>query len=219
MEPGAANGHPHVLGQGAHQPQVVLRELHPVRALHVERARDPPPFEKGDAHLGGYPPNGAQERGIRAHVLEEYGLAGARDAVHNPKGDGNAFYHPLVPYLVLEHQLPVLQQVGANLRVAVGSGDGLDDRAKDVGQAQLLSQDGAHPVQQGQLPRLAPEALLARFERLPRPLQLGDVAHHRAYRLVAAARDHARADLDDDRRPVLATVVALAGVKLPLREG
>ena len=152
MQPRPAHGHAYVLAQGDHQPQVVLGEAHPARALDVEEADHLPLVKQGDADLRGDPLYRPEKLRVRGHVFEQNGLTGADRATRDAVGHGDAVENAVVPDLMLQHEFVAFQQVGAHLRVPVRLGDGLDHLPENVGQFHLLRQGRAHLVQEGELP-------------------------------------------------------------------
>ena len=83
------------------------------------------------------------------YIRQEHRLTAPRDPSYNPLGNGNTLQDAVVSTLVLQHHLLVLPQVEANLRIAKGARDRLDDGAKDGGQIQLASQRLAYLIQKG----------------------------------------------------------------------
>ena len=66
----------------------------------------------------------------------------------------------MIPGLVLEHQFPAFEQVGAQPGVVVGLGHGLHRPGEYAGHLQLMRYCRANPVEEGQFPRLAAKPLL-----------------------------------------------------------
>src|SRR5918995_6679162 len=121
-----ADGQVHMLGHGDHHPQVVLRQLHPVHALHEEEADSLALIEERDADLGGHILYEAQVVRVAAHVFHQQGPPGTYGSRADAFRQGNPPERLVVPGLVLEHQFPAFQQVGAKPSVAVGLGHGFN---------------------------------------------------------------------------------------------
>src|SRR5918995_3169038 len=160
VEASPANGQVHELGHGDHHPQVVLRQLHPVHALQVEEAHSLALIEERDADLGGHTLHGSRGVRVGAHIFHEQGKPGADGSRADALRQGDPPGRLVVPGLVLEHQVPAFEQIGAQPGEAVGLGYGLHRPGEYAGYLQLTRYCRANPVEEGQLPRLAAKPLL-----------------------------------------------------------
>src|SRR5215203_328330 len=170
VEASSANGQVHKLGHGDHHPQVVLRQLHPVHALQVEDSHSLALIEEWRADLGGHMLLGPKGVSVGAHVFHEQRPPGADGSRADAFRQGDLSERLVVPDLVLEHQFPAFEQVGAQPGVVVGLGYDLHRPGEYASHLQLTRYCRANPVEEGQFPRPTAEPLLG-------PSALRDVTH------------------------------------------